>query len=74
MCAKSEGEMGEQSFIVFFIPSRHSRKAKEAPNVQRMSLVKKLEVNFKKEKDNFSVVHIVKIDNVMNAVTYYYYY
>lgn len=40
MCAKSEGEIGEQSLLVF-IPSRHSRKAKEATNVQKMSLAKK---------------------------------
>lgn len=41
MCAKSEGEMGEQSLLMFFIPFRHNRKAKEAPNVQMMSLAKK---------------------------------
>lgn len=43
MCAKSEGEVGEQSLIVFFIPSRQSYKGKEAPGVPRMSPAKKAE-------------------------------
>lgn len=42
MCVKSEGKMGEQSLLVFFIPSRHTRKVEEALSVQKMSLAKKV--------------------------------
>lgn len=42
MCAKSEGEVGKQSLLVFFIPSRCSKKAEEALSFQTMSLAKKL--------------------------------
>lgn len=62
--------------IVFFLPSRCSSKAEEAPSAQRMSLAKKQEVNLKKknkQKDNFAVVYVVKIDNVIYIGIYDYY-
>lgn len=49
--------MGEQSFLVFFIPSRYSGKAKESPNFQRMSLTTKSKglILKKKKKSLLSV-------------------
>lgn len=61
---KVRGEWVNSPCIVFFLPSRCSSKAEEAPSIQRMSLAKKQKVNLKK-KDNFTFVYIVKIDNVI---------